>query len=212
MEFWTPGPFHSRRGLFFPTIRPHTYGWSTILEEFMPQTLLVRYGLIPEVARFRAADAGPWPHGGRVVVRTHRGVEMGTVLQTVPRNGGPATDPVDGEPADDDQRVLRLATAGDDADARRLKSECAVEFAAWQRRIMSWDLQLELIDLEWMLDRGKLVLYVLNDRGSDSTKLAIYAAAEGLGPVEVQPVNAGGLVRMEPSGGCGSGGCGSCGT
>jgi hypothetical protein len=65
-----------------------------------------------------------------------------------------------------------------------------------------------------LLDRSKLVLYVLNDRGSDCTKLAIYAAAEGLAPVEVQPVNANGLVQLEPAGGgCGTGGgCGSCGT
>jgi len=48
----------------------------------MSRTLLVRYGLIPEVARFRAADAGTWEHGRRVVVRTHRGVEVGTILQT----------------------------------------------------------------------------------------------------------------------------------
>ena len=179
----------------------------------MPQTLLVRYGLIPEVARFRAADAGEWPHGGRVVVRTHRGVEIGTILQTVPRNGAPDSNSDEDEPREDEQRVLRSATAGDDVEARRLQAECAAEFADWKRRIAGWDLQLELIDLEWMLDRGKLVLYVLNDRGSDCTKLAIYAAAEGLAPVEVQPVNAGGLVRMEPAGGgCGSGGCGSCGT
>ena len=69
-------------------------------------------------------------------------------------------------------------------------------------------LDLQLIDLEWTLDRTKLILYVLNERGPDCTKLALQAAAAGLGLVEVQPVDENGLVAVEPSGGCGSGGCG----
>jgi cell fate regulator YaaT (PSP1 superfamily) len=176
----------------------------------MSQTLLVRYGIVPEVARFRAGD-GPWEHGARVVVRTHRGVELGTVLQVVKSTGSNGHN---GQPDESEQHVLRGATADDDGELRRLQAECAAEFSTWQRRIADWNLELELIDLEWLLDRSKLVLYVLNDRGSDCTKLAIYAAAEGLAPVEVQPVNANGLVQLEPAGGgCGTGGgCGSCGT
>jgi hypothetical protein len=71
-------------------------------------------------------------------------------------------------------------------------------------------LNLELVDLEWIIDPRKLVLYVLNERGPDCTKLALQAAAAGLGIIEVQPIDAQGLVQLESSGGgCGSGGCGS---
>lgn len=179
----------------------------------MPDVALIRYGVIPEVARFPVNGDGPYARGQRVVVESHRGAEIGTVLEIVR-----STDPTAGN-GDDDEHVgsvsiQRTATSDDESAAREIQEECRREFETWRRRIEGWELQLELIDLEWMLDRGKLVLYVLNDRGADCTKLAIYAAAEGLGPVEVQPVNAEGLVRQEPAGGgCGSGGggCGSCG-
>ena len=64
-------------------------------------------------------------------------------------------------------------------------------------------------DLEWTLDRQKLVLYVLGGRGPDTTRLALQAAAAGLSVIEVQPVSAEGVVPLPAAGGgCGSGGCG----
>ncbi|MFQ5733466.1 MAG: PSP1 C-terminal domain-containing protein [Planctomycetaceae bacterium] len=169
-----------------------------------PSDVLVRYGVIPETARFDPGEGGPYARGQCVVARTHRGTELGTVLETIPRDGS-GDDPAD-RPC-----VVRVALAEDERQFREHQRECVTQFETWQRRIADWELELELIDLEWTLDRAKLVLYVLNDRGADCTKLAIYAAAEGLGTVEVQPVTADGLVRMEsPGGGCGSGGCGSC--
>lgn len=178
----------------------------------MADVALIRYGVIPEVARFPIHGERPYTRGQRVVVDTHRGTEIGTVLEVV-RSTDPTARNGDDEPIGA-VSILRTATGDDEAAARVIQEECRREFETWRRRIEGWELQLELIDLEWMLDRGKLVLYVLNDRGADCTKLAIYAAAEGLGPVEVQPVNAEGLVRLESAGGgCGSGGggCGSCG-
>ena len=90
---------------------------------------------------------------------------------------------------------------------KELRFEGEQQFDQWQERIKDWDLSLELIDLEWMLNHQELVLYVLNDRGPDCTKLALQAAVAGLGISEVQPVNAEGLVQAESSGG----GCVRCG-
>ncbi|MCA9058814.1 MAG: hypothetical protein KDA85_09950, partial [Planctomycetaceae bacterium] len=73
--------------------------------------------------------------------------------------------------------------------------------------IDAWNLQLQLIDLEWTLDRSRIVLYVLNDRGAETTRLALLAAAAGLGIIHVQSVSADGVIQQ--SSGCGSGGCGS---
>ena len=62
----------------------------------------------------------------------------------------------------------------------------------------------KISDLEWMLDRKKLILYVLNDRGPECTKLGLQAAAAGLGTVEVQPVGADGPLPVASlGGGCG---------
>ncbi len=207
----------------------------------MSETVLVRYGAISEVARFATAAELRISRGTRVVVQSHRGLELGTLLEEVPGGsprsttesafpGNPtASERLNGhaettaviEPATDDAaageeslldgpHIVRAATAEDESQSATLQADCREAFAVWRDRIIGWDLDLELVDLEWMLDRAKLVLYVLNNRGPDCTKLALQAAAAGLGTIEVQPVDASGLVQIESAGGgCGSGGCGS---
>lgn len=177
----------------------------------MSSELLVRYGAISEVARFRC-DLDPLPQrGAPVVVHTDRGLELGTTLDQLRPQAttGPAppaeTQSAPGQP----WHILRPATDSDLArhDATRIDIEA--EFTAWNERIADWELDLALVDLEWTLDREKLILYVLNERGPESTKLAIQAAAAGLASVHVQPVDAEGIVQVAPStGGCGTGGCG----
>jgi hypothetical protein len=103
---------------------------------------------------------------------------------------------------------VRIATNEDEFRAQRLQSQCEAEFYEWCRRILLWNLPLELVDLERTLDEEKLILYVLADRGPATTQLALHAAAEGLGLIEVQPVSSAGLVAVSGGGGCGSGGCG----
>ncbi|MBI3861515.1 MAG: hypothetical protein HY290_06440 [Planctomycetia bacterium] len=178
----------------------------------MNQTLLVRYGAVPEVSRFTHDLTVPPARHDRVVVHTHRGLELGTALEAV---RAPATSPSgfngsDSQPAEEEstQRVVRRATPDDESLHATLSSEAQAAFAEWQRRIAEWKLDLDLVDLEWTLDRQKLVLYVLGGRGSDTTKLALHAAAAGLAVVEVQPVDANGPVQVPLGGGCGSGGCG----
>lgn len=179
------------------------------------ESLLIRYGAIPLVARFRRDSALQLGRGTRAIVRTGRGLELGTVLeQNRTGQGSESQSPeMDDQSLDDDNwSIVRVASQEDEAEFSRLRGECDAEFARWRARIEEWKLNLELIDLEWTLDRSRLILYVLNERGPDCTKLALHAAAAGLGLIEVQPVDADGLVQLESSGGgCGSGGCG-CGT
>lgn len=165
----------------------------------MTQTILVRYGAIPEVARFACDLETPPERQDRVVVLSHRGPELGTALEAIRAGTGDATETA--------CKLLRRATAEDETRYAALKRETEAEFAHWQRRIQEWDLALELLDLEWTLDRQKLVLYVLGGRGAETTKLALQAAAAGLAVIEVQPVGAEGPVSVA-AGGCGSGGCG----
>lgn len=165
---------------------------------------LVRYGVVPEVARFVHAGETVPRRGESVVVETHRGLQMGTVLEKLKASAGVAAEDID-------YRIDRIATSADLSAAQSLTRECEDAFPEWCARILQWKLNLEMIDLEWTLDRQKLILYVLCERGPDSTKLALQAAAAGLGIIEVQPVSATGLVQPEPSGGgCGTGG-GGCG-
>jgi hypothetical protein len=170
---------------------------------------LVRYGVIPEVARFVAQDVAGLERDLQVVVESPRGLEIGTILQIVPAS----TKPANGSDADTDNatdlRIVRTATAEDAATDRELREECQIGYSEWWSRIQDWQLDLELVDLEWTLDRQKLILYVLTSRGPETTKLALFAATAGYTAVEVQPVSKDGLVPLPPAGGgCGSGGCG----
>jgi cell fate regulator YaaT (PSP1 superfamily) len=175
------------------------------------QTLLVRYGAIPSVARFGLGPGLQLARGARAVVKTSRGLELGTVLEPAERRPTNSSGNEVDEAKNDDEVwvVVRGASDRDETVFADLRRECETEFAEWRRRIAAWNLDLELIDLEWTLDRSRLILYVLNERGPDCTKLALQAAAAGLGLIEVQPVDADGLVQLNVGGGsCGSGGCG----
>lgn len=167
----------------------------------MSHIVLVRYGSVPEVARFVNRSGGEVARGESVVVRTHRGLQLGEVLETIAASSNSSA-------ADDsDFEIVRIATSDDRASAREQQVKCEGEFYDWCRRIVLWNLSIELIDLEQTLD-GKRILYVLTERGPATTTLALQAAAAGLGIVEVQPVSAAGLVSLPFGGGCGSGGCG----
>ncbi len=160
---------------------------------------LVRHGTIAEVSRLRVADGLAIARGELVVAKTHRGIQLGTVLEV--KDGAPEED-------SHESGILRKATADDEQAQVELMQATHQEFMTWQDRIAQWKLDLQLVDLEWTLDRSKLILYVLNERGPECTRLALNAAASGLGIVEVQPLNSEGPLAAEGGGG----GCGSCGS
>jgi len=168
-----------------------------------PQIALVRYGSIPEVARCDINSVANITRGCDVVVKTHRGLELGQVLDLLIPSPEPGEEL---RPAS--FTIERCATAKDQSQRQRQLEQTREDFPGWEQRIKDWDLDLQLIELEWTLDAEKLVLYVLNERGPECTKLALQVAAAGLGIVDVQPVSMEGLVSMPTGGGCGSGGCG----
>lgn len=167
----------------------------------MSVVYLVRYGSVPEVSRFVHRSEAVLSRGETVVVRTHRGLQLGSLLERTSQSLA-GDEELEAE-------IVRPATLADEMQARQLTERCEAEFQDWCRRIVLWNLSVELIDLEWTLDAGKQILYVLAERGPATTTLALQAAAEGLGVIEVQPVSAEGLVTMPAAGGgCGTGGCG----
>ncbi len=172
------------------------------LEESPPDFLvLARYGRVPQVARF-AGFGTAVSRETRVVVTTERGQELAVVLQVLPVSLRAA----DGSELNLTGEVLRIATNDDLATAAATEEQTESSFEEWLARASGWKLQLELIDIERTLD-DRLVLYVLNDRGAETTRLALLAAAAGFGVIHVQPVSAEGVVLTS-----GGGGCGSCGT
>ncbi|QDT30869.1 MULTISPECIES: hypothetical protein [Thalassoglobus] len=166
---------------------------------------LVRYGAVPEVARAGIPAELTIRRDDEVIVETHRGLEPGKVLELIKPPVEPGVEVV--EPS---FQIQRLKTEADCQQEVILRERVQAEFDDWYQRIEDWGLDLQLIDIDWTLDGEKQILYVLNERGPECTKLALQAAAAGLGIIEVQPVGEDGPVAMPSSGG--GGGCGSCGS
>ena len=106
----------------------------------MSTTVLVRYGAIPEVAEFAHSLAEVPLRNVSVVVETHRGLELGTVLDVV-RSRAKAATPVNGSSNDgssDDERphssVVRVASAEDRALHDELRREAQAVFSHWDER------------------------------------------------------------------------------
>lgn len=164
---------------------------------------LVQYGKPGFVGRFRPADAEPHARGDRVVVRSRRGLELGTVL----------CEPAARFDAPDDGDLVRRAT-----DAEADESRGANLLAAAQSRVEEAGLPLALVDVEVLLD-GSAVLHALPWAECDATALFEELSAGFGGPVRLLDLSRGPVTPDEPSGGCGkpgcgseSGGCSSCGT
>ena len=184
-------------------------------ESSPPVVALVRYGVVPQIARFTVSSdvldsmTGRTIHGVQVVVATERGIETGQLLEIVGNAVASPEKAVTGQ-------LLRISNSADQDEFLVNRQNADHEFFDWQVRVRDWGLELQLIDLEWTLDRQSLILYVLNGQNAETTRLALLAAAAGLGIVHVQPVEADGIVHQTSGGGCGNGGggCGSggCGT
>jgi cell fate regulator YaaT (PSP1 superfamily) len=166
---------------------------------------LVRYGAIPEVARFKGPQDALIPRGRQVILRTHRGLQSGIVMGTV--NVPIVPDDADAEDLDA-WSIISECGSVESRQIEQLAREAKSAYLTWKQHIINWKLDLQLVDLEYTVDREKIILYVLNDRGAECTKLALQAATAGLGIVEVQPISAAGLAEQDKGGGCGTGGCG----
>lgn len=180
---------------------------------------LVRFGLMRHVGLF-LADSAAYGRGQEVVVRTHRGTELGEVLVGRPGAAGATTAP-----------ILRPAAPDDLARARRLAEGRPDQLAACEQALRGGDWPLVVLDVEPLLDGDRTVLHYLGPHRLDASGLiAAFRARCGLDVVlepagrDVEepapaPAPAGpeaeakdhGCESCGPSGGggCGSVGCGS---
>jgi hypothetical protein len=172
--------------------------------------ILVQYGKSGFVSRFAAP--GDFARDARVVVRTPRGVECGTVLGEVGERFAPGLT--------DEGELLRAASPDDDV---QLGGFAAREGELLERATAAAaerGLPLTFVDAELTLD-GALILHGLAWAGCDATPLfAELSERFGLNvrlldlsraPVATDPPPAPGCGKP----GCGSaggGGCSSCGT
>ncbi|HEX4129804.1 MAG TPA: PSP1 domain-containing protein [Pirellulales bacterium] len=124
----------------------------------MARSHLVRIGALGEIGRFVALDAVCYPRGTRVVVRTGRGLEVGSIL-TGPNGSGTAM--ADGSPAPPDGQILRGMTVEDELLAARLDRRRNEAHDACQARLAERGIEAALLDVEHLFDGRTLVFYFL---------------------------------------------------
>ena len=172
-----------------------------------PVGYLVQYGRSAFVGRFTATS--DFARGDRVVARTPRGVEVGTVLCEAGDRFAGTIDPAAGGD------VLRPATPNDDAifEARDCEGSSLLAAAA------ETALPLTFLDVEVMLDGSAAVLHALPWGLCNADALFAELSARFGYPVRMLDLSRTPIVidPPEPAASCGkpdcgSGGCSSCGS
>lgn len=123
---------------------------------------LVRYSLLGQVGRFVAADALRYPRRSRVIVRSERGLEIGTVLSEPE-----ATD----EAAQINGQILRRMTVEDELLEARLEKHRNNAFAACAALLAEHHVPATLMDVEHLFDGQGLYFYFVGDVPAEAERL-----------------------------------------
>ena len=150
-------------------------------ERCMERYYLIRYGVMGKVGRFEADHGEAYERGCTVVVRSHRGTELGEVLANATSG---ARDVGSFRPA----RILRVAGPDDIERARLVAIERHRQFEACEHAFRDGIWPFELIDVEPLLDHRRTVLHYLGPHRLDVE--GVIAALSKLCDLEVvlQPV------------------------
>ena len=173
---------------------------------------LVSYGLAGDFGRFRSRSPLPCRRGDRVVVRSHRGLEVGHVLRTAtPRHATFLPNTTLGQ-------LLRLATPEDERKQEALRQRGLLLFARGVDLAGELALPLEMIDAEVLLDGEHAALHLLRWADSDVRTFIATLSREFALHIQIADLSRSKDEAEEEHQGCGregcgnDGGCGSCGS
>ena len=127
----------------------------------MGQTYVVRYGSMRFLGEYTGLPDQEHPRGQQVVIRSDRGTELGDVLcPASDRTAGFLFNPAQGA-------ILRLATSEDRHEEEVLAAERKKAFATCEELIAKRRLQMDLVDLEIIQGRERVVFYYLAEKRVD---------------------------------------------
>src|SRR4051812_7604712 len=117
----------------------------------MTKTYVVRYGQMRNLGEYAGLAGQEHPRGQSVVVRSDRGTELGEVLcEATDRTALFLENPAQGE-------ILRAATAEDLAAESKIAALQQRGFAACREFIARRKLQMDLVDVEAIFGRERMV-------------------------------------------------------
>jgi len=131
----------------------------------MTETYVVRYGRMRFLGEYRGVPDQEHTRGQRVVVRSDRGTELGEVLCRVTEQTARfMPHPVQGD-------ILRLASDQDHEQEARLAADVQPAFVTCQELITKRRLQMNLVDVEFIHGRERVVFYYLAEKRVDFREL-----------------------------------------
>ncbi len=169
--------------------------------------VVVRYGLMRHIGRFRhALDPAP-PPGTNVVIRTDRGVELGRVISAVSdRAGCGAITPeqlagyVESSgpdyPFSEGGKVLRVANRQDIIDHRHLQNQAREEATFCRQHVRQAKLTMRIITVEHLLGGERIVFYFTAESRVDFRELVRKLAAQYRTRIEMRQVGARDEARL----------------
>lgn len=144
---------------------------------------VVRYGAMRAISIFacRGKDLD-LKRGERVVTRTRRGLEIGTVLCEA------SDGPIPGVEAGDEGEIIRRMSANDSNEWAHLESKAGEEFQICQRTVRELELPMELVDLEHVFGGERIVIYYLSENRVDFRELVKRLAREFQTRIEMRQI------------------------
>ena len=131
----------------------------------MTKTYVVRYGRMRFLGEYKGLPDCEHARGQQVVVRSDRGIEVGDVLCPVSEKTSKfLPNPAQGE-------ILRVATPEDQEQEARLAEDRDPVFATCHELIAKRHLQMNLVDVELIHGRERVVFYYLAEKRVDFREL-----------------------------------------
>jgi PSP1-like protein len=116
---------------------------------------IITYGVAGYFDRFTAAEGASYERSDRVIIRSNRGVELGSVLCEATRG---LQQFLNHRPPGE---LLRLATAEDDAALAGLQVESQKAFAEARRLARELEMAFEIVDVEFLLEPRTFIFHYL---------------------------------------------------
>jgi cell fate regulator YaaT (PSP1 superfamily) len=142
-------------------------------------TLVIRYGRMRFLGRFRY-NLDRWRRGQRAVIKSDRGIEIGTIICRWVEGGGDDLK-VKGE-------VLRLVTHSDEVDERHLEKDADREFAFCKERIAARSLPMKLVAVEHLFGGDRIIFYFVAEKRVDFRALVRDLAREFQTRIEMRQI------------------------
>ena len=143
---------------------------------------IVRYGAMRFLGVFKAADGERYQRGGRVIVRTDRGLEAGGVLcESSPEVVQRIRDPGEGQ-------ILRRMTSEDTNELSKIEDQAEHELKVCQGFVDKLGLQMQLVDLEHIFGGERIVVYYLAENRVDFRELVRMLAGEFQTRIEMRQI------------------------